>query len=210
MGISLFVSLPSPHSLSLTPSRRRADRHDEPHQMAHRRRFPLHTTRLELRSSNLVLLRQHGFRHGAQEHDQRDPARIPDHRSQQGPLPWIVLLPRSSAAKERLRPDRRQCDAAGYSGCASWGQSLQRMLPLSLLPPGRIMRERWLTEQCADITFVERGQEDPMPEGMCTNSSTIGFNLVYSTTSDAFRAAVVLPSVIGFVTVLSVLAQRII
>jgi nucleoside recognition membrane protein YjiH len=46
-----------------------------------------------------------------------------------------------------------------------------------------------------------------MPEGMCTNSSTIGFNLVYSTTSDALRAAVVIPSVIGIVTVLSVLAQ---
>jgi len=60
---------------------------------------------------------------------------------------------------------------------------------------------------CADITFVERGEEDPMPEGMCTNSSTIGFNLVYSTTSDALRAAVVVPSAIGIVTALSVLAQ---
>lgn len=36
---------------------------------------------------------------------------------------------------------------------------------------------------CADITFVERGEEDKMPEGMCTNSSTIGFNLVYSTSA---------------------------
>jgi len=46
-----------------------------------------------------------------------------------------------------------------------------------------------------------------MPEGMCTNSSTIGFNLVYSTTSDALRAAVVVPSAVGIVTALSVLAQ---
>lgn len=48
---------------------------------------------------------------------------------------------------------------------------------------------------CADITFVEPGQEDPMPEGMCSNSSTIGFNLVYSTSGS-------LPSIapLGFST----------
>jgi hypothetical protein len=44
---------------------------------------------------------------------------------------------------------------------------------------------------CADITFVERGQEDPIPAAMCHNSSDIGFNLVFTTTSNAFRALVV-------------------
>lgn len=59
---------------------------------------------------------------------------------------------------------------------------------------------------CADITFVERGQEDPIPEGMCTNSSTIGFNLVYSTTSDSLRA-VTLPSLVGVFALVAAVAQ---
>jgi hypothetical protein len=64
-----------------------------------------------------------------------------------------------------------------------------------------------LHTQCADITFVERGDEDPMPDGMCQNSSTIGFNLVYTTTSDSFRTAVVIPGVLGLATLFAVLAQ---
>jgi len=38
---------------------------------------------------------------------------------------------------------------------------------------------------CADITFVEPKDADPIPDGDCTNSSDIGFNLVYTTTSSA-------------------------
>jgi len=39
---------------------------------------------------------------------------------------------------------------------------------------------------CADITFVDAADADPVPD--CTNSSDIGFNLVYTTTSPAERA----------------------
>ena len=60
--------------------------------------------------------------------------------------------------------------------------------------------------QCADITFVEDGREDPMPEGMCQNSSTINFNLVYST-SDAWHTMMPLNLAnLGLVTTLSIVA----
>lgn len=36
---------------------------------------------------------------------------------------------------------------------------------------------------CADITFVDEKDADVPQEGICTNSSTIGFNLVYTTKS---------------------------
>jgi len=38
---------------------------------------------------------------------------------------------------------------------------------------------------CADITFVEEEDADKMPAGMCQNSSTFNFNLVYTTRSNA-------------------------
>ncbi|KAG0136706.1 hypothetical protein HOY82DRAFT_549647 [Tuber indicum] len=38
---------------------------------------------------------------------------------------------------------------------------------------------------CADITFVEPGEEDKMPDGMCVNSTTFNFNLVYTTRSSS-------------------------
>lgn len=52
---------------------------------------------------------------------------------------------------------------------------------------------------CADITFVEKEHADPVPDGMCSNTSTVSFNLVYTTTSTAFRT--VIPSII-FVSIL--------
>lgn len=36
---------------------------------------------------------------------------------------------------------------------------------------------------CADITFVDAKDADPVPPGACQNSSTIGFNAVYTTRS---------------------------
>lgn len=50
---------------------------------------------------------------------------------------------------------------------------------------------------CADITFVDKKDADPAPDGMCTNSSTVGFNLVYTTTSDAYKTFII-PSVAVF------------
>ncbi|KAI5843333.1 hypothetical protein DFP73DRAFT_551571 [Morchella snyderi] len=44
---------------------------------------------------------------------------------------------------------------------------------------------------CADITFVEPENADPMPEGMCQNSSTIGFNMVYTTHSGAMASSLI-------------------
>ncbi|KAL7266541.1 hypothetical protein RUND412_010910 [Rhizina undulata] len=34
---------------------------------------------------------------------------------------------------------------------------------------------------CADVTLVDAADADPIPDGYCTNSSDIGFNLVYTT-----------------------------
>ncbi|TGZ77831.1 hypothetical protein EX30DRAFT_310698 [Ascodesmis nigricans] len=60
---------------------------------------------------------------------------------------------------------------------------------------------------CADITFVEDGQEDPIPEGVCENSTAIGFNLVY-TTSDAWHTISPLNLAnLGFLAVFTVLAS---
>jgi hypothetical protein len=43
---------------------------------------------------------------------------------------------------------------------------------------------------CADITFVaDETEADPVPEGMCANSSTVGFNLVYTTSNSLPSAA---------------------
>jgi len=40
---------------------------------------------------------------------------------------------------------------------------------------------------CADVTLVEPEDADPIPDGDCTNSTDIGFNLVYTTTSSGDR-----------------------
>lgn len=43
--------------------------------------------------------------------------------------------------------------------------------------------------QCADITLVEPEDADEVPAGTCQNSSTFGFNLVYTTHSNAAAAS---------------------
>lgn len=46
-----------------------------------------------------------------------------------------------------------------------------------------------------------------MPEGMCTNSSTISFNSVFATTSDGLHTAGTRTGIISLLFALSVLAQ---
>ncbi|KAI5791927.1 hypothetical protein EDC01DRAFT_101862 [Geopyxis carbonaria] len=61
---------------------------------------------------------------------------------------------------------------------------------------------------CADITFVEPEDADPIPEGMCdTNSSTIGFNLVYSTSAALPSMAPLALSSLGIITISTMLAS---